>query len=76
MSSLRTRSAWFMDTRHDRPSLFGAGADADCGTDHCSICHININSNGDTDSDSDSDRDTHLDAHYHSDAFCDADARL
>jgi hypothetical protein len=54
--------------------LFGAGADADCGTDHCSICHIN--SNGDTDSDSDSDRDTHLDAHYHSDAFCDADARL
>ena len=47
MSGLRCRSAWFMDTRHDRPSLFWAGADADCGADHRSICHLNRDANSD-----------------------------
>ena len=49
MSGLRTRSAWFMDTRHDRPKLFGAeaGADPDCDTDHRSICHLNCDGNSD-----------------------------
>ena len=41
MSSLRTRSAWFMDTWHDRPKLYRTGADTDCDADHSSISHIN-----------------------------------
>jgi hypothetical protein len=60
MSGLRCRSAWFMDTWHDRPKLFRGGADSDCDGDHRSICHLNRDGDSDRrwdqDCDGDSDR--------------------
>ena len=45
VSGLRCRSAWFMDTRHDRPKLFRGGADRDrySGTNS----DLNCDSDGD-----------------------------
>ena len=67
MSGLRSRSAWFVDTGHERPKLFRAGADTYCDgdhrsdTDHRTICHCNRDGDrdrnfyGDRDGDIDSD---------------------
>ena len=44
MSGLRSSSARFMDTWHERPKLFRGGSDTDCDgdhrsdTDHRTIC--------------------------------------
>jgi|ERR1700730_3821341 len=59
VSGLRCRSAWFMDTWHDRPKLFrGGGADSDrySGTNSDLNCDSDGDCGCDQDRDGDSDR--------------------